>query len=153
MRSSTPRRFAKVVATVALSVTVFAVGCAARQAGYVQMRKPTVCQAGTQPAIVGFQQDGRVLTPTWQCLAACPAGQEYVAVVVSGEPGYDELRDTYIADRDHETVVSPTCRKQCDTDWERRTFVERHTMGCKIDLAGQCVVKDYNRHDRHANGC
>jgi len=134
------------------AASVAMVSCA-HDALIVQMEHPKGCAPGTQPAIVGFDTHGRAMVPTWKCLPACPAGQEYVSETPSGEPGYDEWRNTYVADPDHETVVEAVCRKQCGPDEERRTYLRRGTLGCNLDLAGECVPKDYDRHDRHANGC
>jgi len=116
---------------------------------YVQEDRPpaSVCEAGTQPAVVGLQ--GREFTNVWSCLTSCPPGREYVSTITMYTPYRGE--------------VKPECQPACRDGWARKmyaghgvTMQDVMTDVCKARSATDCepVSEDAKAEDeRQREAC
>lgn len=108
-----------------VGLLVLYAGCGG-PAQYVQEERPSpsVCQPGTQPAVVSLQ--GRDFTNVWSCLPACPPRQEYVSQVRMAGP--------------YPQSVEPKCERVCPAGWERKLYAAR-AIGMDDIMSDVCTAK------------
>lgn len=83
-------------------------------AEYVQVERPTACNAGTQPAVVDATARG---VPVWKCLPQCNSGWEYVTEITKNLYG---------------TEITPRCSQVCPAGSKRASYVGSVGSDCKV---------------------